>query len=154
MTTQDNPGVIALPPLMYGAALILVLVLRWMWPLPIHGSSAPFWAGLALVALGGGLALSGKRALTAAGTHVNPSLPTTAIVSAGPFRYTRNPLYVALTLLFLGLCAMLNTAWGAIVALPLLTLMHYGVVLREERYLERKFGDGYLRYKASVRRYF
>ena len=91
--------------------------------------------------------------MRAAGTNVRPSLPATAIVTTGPFRFSRNPLYCSLTLLYLGLTAIFNTWWGLIVLVPLLLVMHFGVVLREERYLERKFGDTYRQYRMSVRRY-
>ena len=91
--------------------------------------------------------------MTAAGTNVNPTLPTTAIVSSGPFRFSRNPLYVALNLFYVGISLVINTWWGAVVWVPLLLVMHFGVILREERYLDRKFGEPYREYRAKVRRY-
>jgi protein-S-isoprenylcysteine O-methyltransferase Ste14 len=84
---------------------------------------------------------------------VNPGRPTTAITSSGPYRFSRNPLYVSLTLMFLGLTLAANTWWGLVLLVPVLMLMHFGVVLREERYLDRKFGETYRQYRASVRRY-
>lgn len=150
---DDKPGVIMLPPALYGIGLAAVLVLRWFWPLPISESGLPFWLGLSLVGLGGALALWGQQIMRAARTNVNPSLPTTAIVTSGPFRISRNPLYLALNLVFLGLTLAINSYWGPIALGLLLPLLHYGVVLREERYLERKFGERYLHYKARVRRY-
>lgn len=149
----DNPGVIALPPLLYGGAFIIVLVLRWLRPAPILGHSITLWPGLALLVFGLAIMIWGRRALQAAGTNVNPSLPTTAIVTTGPFRFSRNPLYVGLTLLYLGLTLMLNTWWGVVLLVPVLLLMHRGVVLREERYLEQKFGEVYRQYRSKVRRY-
>lgn len=92
--------------------------------------------------------------MQAAGTNVNPALPTTAIVTAGPFRLSRNPLYLALTLLYFGLTLAFNTWWGIVVLVPLLIIMHRGVVLREERYLEQKFGENYRQYRSKIRRYF
>jgi protein-S-isoprenylcysteine O-methyltransferase Ste14 len=150
---RDRPGVIMLPPALYGIGLLAVLVLRGLWPLPIAESGLPFWLGVTLLAAGGALAAWGQKIMSAAGTNVNPILPTTAIVTSGPFRISRNPLYLALNLLFLGLTLAINSYWGVIALLLLVPLMHYGVVLREERYLERKFAEGYLRYKARVRRY-
>ena len=88
-----------------------------------------------------------------AGTNIRPNLPAKAIVTSGPFRFSRNPLYCSLTLLYLGLSAFLNTWWSLILLVPLLLVMHVGVVRREERYLERKFGEEYRRYRSSVRRY-
>jgi protein-S-isoprenylcysteine O-methyltransferase Ste14 len=84
---------------------------------------------------------------------VNPLLPATTVVTRGPFRYSRNPLYLSLALLFLGVSFAMSTWWGVIVAVPVLLVMHYGVVLREERYLEEKFGDVYRQYRGRVRRY-
>jgi len=151
--SADNPGVIALPPLLYGGAFIVVLVLRWFWPMRIVADSGLLWAGLGLVAIGVALASWGRRTMTAAGTNVNPSLPATALVTSGPFRYSRNPLYVALTIVFLGLTLAVNTWWGVVVLIPLLAIMHRGVVRREERYLEQKFGESYRKYRSKVRRY-
>src|SRR5262245_53978645 len=150
---DDKPGVIMLPPALYGIGLVAVLVLRWLWPLPIAEAGLPFWLGLCFLALGGTLAIWGQKIMGAAGTNVNPSLPTTAIVTSGPFRISRNPLYLALNLVFVGLTLAINSYWGLIAVVLLLPLMHYGVVLRQERYLERKFGESYLHYKARVRRY-
>jgi protein-S-isoprenylcysteine O-methyltransferase Ste14 len=152
-TSTDKPGVVAPPPLLYGRAFVLVLVFRWFWPMPIFGRAVAFWLGLALLVLGVGIAAWGRRTMQAAGTNVNPALPTTAIVASGPFRFSRNPLYLALTLLYLGLTLAFNTWWGSVVLVPVLIIMHRGVVLREERYLEQKFGETYRQYRSKVRRY-
>ena len=152
-TSADSPGVVGRPPLLYGGAFLVVLVFRWFWPMPIFGGAVALWPGLALVALGIGIAIWGRRTMQAAGTNINPSLPATTIVSSGPFRYSRNPLYLALTLLYLGLTVAFDTWWGIVVLIPVLLVMHLGVVLREERYLDQKFGESYRRYRAEVRRY-
>jgi len=139
--------------LLYGAAFIVVLVFRWFWPMPIYAQAVALWPGLALVALGAGTAIWGRRTMQAAGTNINPALPAKAIVTSGPFRFSRNPLYLSLSLIYLGLTLAFNTWWGIVVLLPLLAVMHRGVVLREERYLEQKFGDSYRQYRSKVRRY-
>ncbi len=149
----DNPGVIARPPLLYGAALVVVIVLRWFWPMPIFAHSIALWLGLVILVPGLGLAAWGRRTMQAAGTNVDPTLPTTAIATSGPFRFSRNPLYIALTLVHLGITLAANTWWGIIVLVPLLIIMHRAVILREERYLEQKFGDSYKQYRFKVRRY-
>ncbi|PYR38118.1 MAG: isoprenylcysteine carboxylmethyltransferase family protein [Acidobacteria bacterium] len=151
--SADNPGVIVWPPLLYGGALIVVLILRAVWPMPIVAATT-VWLGLAFVVIGLAIMATGRRTMTAAGTNVNPSRPATTIVSSGPFRFTRNPLYVGVTLIFGGLTLAFNTWWGFIVLVPVLITMHFGVVLREERYLERKFGEPYRQYRSRVRRYF
>jgi protein-S-isoprenylcysteine O-methyltransferase Ste14 len=152
-TSADNPGVAVLPPLIYGAAFIVVLALRWFWPMPIHGHAVALWFGLALIVLAVAIAIWGRRTMHAAGTNISPLRPTTVLVTSGPFRFSRNPLYLALTFLYLGLTFAFNTWWGIIVLIPLFIIMHRGVVVREERYLEQKFGETYRRYRATVRRY-
>jgi protein-S-isoprenylcysteine O-methyltransferase Ste14 len=152
-TTADNAGVVVLPPLLYSVAFVAVLALRWFWPLPILGHAIAFWSGIALAMIAVAIAVWGSRTMRIAGTNVNPSLPTTVVVTSGPFRFSRNPLYVALTLFYLGLTLALDTWWGIVVLVPLLIILHYGVVRREERYLEQKFGEAYRQYRSSVRRY-
>jgi protein-S-isoprenylcysteine O-methyltransferase Ste14 len=152
MAGADNAGVIVRPPVLYVAALAAMLVLRWFWRLPIFGGVA-FWPGLALVALAVGLLIWGRQTLVAGGTNVDPSLPSTAIVTSGPYRFSRNPLYVGLAVVYLGLALALDTWWGIVLLALVLIVMHQGVIQREERYLERKFGDGYRQYRAAVRRY-
>jgi protein-S-isoprenylcysteine O-methyltransferase Ste14 len=152
-TSTDKAGVATRPPLLYGGAFVLVLVFRWFWPMPIFGHAVALWLGLALFVLGVGFAAWGRRTMQAAGTNINPALPTTTIVASGPFCFSRNPLYLALTLLYLGLTLAFNTWWGIVVLVPVLIIMHRGVVLREERYLEQKFGETYRQYRSKVRRY-
>jgi protein-S-isoprenylcysteine O-methyltransferase Ste14 len=153
VTSADNPGVVVLPPLLYGSALVVVLALRWFWPMPIFGCSVALSSGLALIVLAVAIAIWGRRTMHAAGTNISPLRPTTAVVTTGPYRFSRNPLYLALTLFYLGLTLTFNTWWGIVVLIPLLTIMHRGVVLREERYLEQKFGEPYRQYRSTVRRY-
>jgi protein-S-isoprenylcysteine O-methyltransferase Ste14 len=152
-TSIDNPGVAVLPPLLYGFALVFVLALRSFWPMPIFGYSMALSSGLALIACGVAIAIWGRRTMHAAGTNISPLRPSTALVTTGPFRFSRNPLYLALTLLYFGLTLAFNTWWGTVVLIPLLMIMHRGVVLREERYLEQKFGATYRTYRSTVRRY-
>ena len=150
---RDHAGVVVLPPLLYGGAFVLALLLRWWRPLPIAAPGVTLWPGIVLSALALGIAVVARRTMEAAGTNVNPLLPTTAIVTSGPFRFSRNPLYVALTLFNTGLALAFDTWWGVILLLPVLVIMHVGVILREERYLERKFGAPYREYRSRVRRY-
>jgi protein-S-isoprenylcysteine O-methyltransferase Ste14 len=152
MTSQQNKdraGVIAPPPLIYLGGILLALTLdRWWWHWPIFGSTEWRWSGLVLAVAGIIPIVAGRRALLAAETNVNPFKPTMSIVTAGPYRFTRNPLYLGVTLIYCGLALLSNTWWCFV-----LLLIHFGVVTREERYLERKFGDSYRQYRARVRRY-
>lgn len=149
----DRAGVMAPPPLIYAAAVAVMLALRWCWPLPLQGGVALQVCGASLVALGLAFGLSGRRALGAAKTTVSPFRPTTAIVQAGSFRLSRNPLYVGMAVMFLGVSLLCATAWGFIVFVPVALFMHAGVILPEERYLARKFGHRYRNYCGRVRRY-
>ena len=88
-----------------------------------------------------------------AGANVNPSLPATTLVISGPFQFSRNPMYVARTVLYLGLGVLMNALCVVAVLVPLLLVMQYGVIRREERYLEAKFGDAYRQYRSAVRRW-
>ena len=151
---DDNPGVIVRPPILYFGALIALVALRWIWPAPILGNaSLALDAGIALGVMGLALGLWAVATMRSAGTNIDPAKESTTIVTAGPFRYTRNPIYVGLGLLFVGVTLALNDEWGLVALVPLLVVMHLGVIRREERYLELKFGGDYLRYKTDVARY-
>jgi len=149
----DSPHVIVLPPLLYVVALGAGLLLNWAAPRPLLSSSLRCWMGGALVVLGLGITGWGRALMARAGTNVNPFQPTTALVTTGPFRFSRNPLYVGLTLAYLGGALLTNSVWVLALLVPVLLVMHYGVVRREERYLEAKFGDAYRAYRGRVRRY-
>jgi protein-S-isoprenylcysteine O-methyltransferase Ste14 len=112
------------------------------------------------VGVGSAILIGGVVGLTAAirtvwraQTPVDPYKPSTAIVNDGLFRFTRNPIYVSDTLIYVGLSLVLNAWWAFALTPVLVWIMHVGVVVREEDYLERKFGDDYLRYKRQVRRW-
>lgn len=149
----DHPNVVIFPPLIPLSVLVVTLGLHRVWPLPIPVKTTAFVIGVILCLLGIGCAAWGRITLARAKTNVSPLKPTTAIVTGGPFRFTRNPLYVGVSTLLLGLSFLIGTWWGMIILLPAMFLLHYGVILREERYLEQKFGDPYLTFKKSVRRY-
>jgi protein-S-isoprenylcysteine O-methyltransferase Ste14 len=151
--SADHPDIIALPPRLYLAAFLVVLLLRWIRPWPILSPHLVPWVGIGLLLAGLAIGIPGRLALRSAGTSVKPTQPTTAIVMQGPYRFTRNPLYVGLTCFFVGLTLAFDTGWGFVVLVPLLVVMHFGVVRREESYLERKFGEEYRQYRGRVRRY-
>jgi len=109
----------ALILVLIAVVVIVVLILRAVWPMPIVAATT-VWLGLAFVVIGLAIMATGRRTMTAAGTNVNPSRPATTIVSSGPFRFTRNPLYVGVTLIFGGLTLAFNTWWGFIVLVPVL----------------------------------
>jgi len=141
------------PPLVYLASIFLGLVLHIAWPLPLleHAVAAPVGAGLVLVAIG--LFVTAVRAFRAVGTPVPGNRPTTTIVRAGPYRFTRNPIYLAFSVLQVGIGLWVGSLWFLLTLVPALALMSLWVIPREERYLEARFGSEYLSYKASVRRW-
>ena len=150
---SDNPGVIAPPPLIYAGALAIGLLTNRLYQVPFLPHGLRRVIGWPLIAGGLAIGLLGFREMKRAGTNVDPREPTTAIVTAGPYGYTRNPLYLSMTLMYAGISALAN-ALSAILLLPaVLSIMRRGVIEREERYLERKFGDEYLNYKSRVRRW-
>ena len=152
----DVPGVIVFPPLIPLAVLVVGGLLEWLAPLDwLSGTPRParVAAGLVLVGVGLWTAQSGKTTMKRLGTNVPPTQPTLALVTEGAFAHIRNPLYVGMSLALLGLIVGLGLDWALLAFLASLPVLHYGVVLREERYLERKFGEEYRRYKTSVPRY-
>ncbi len=151
----DVAGVIALPPLIFLGFLAVATVLEAILslPVPVAHSLASYVAGVALAAGGFVMIAIGTRRFAAAGTNIPPTLPTTALVVDGIYGRTRNPLYLGTTLIYLGLSVAAGSLWAIGLLVPLLWVINVGVVKREERYLERKFGDAYRDYKARVRRW-
>ncbi len=151
---RDSPGVIAFPPLIWLIGAVLSVIIHLLWPHSILAKYGVALAvGIALAGLALALALWAMRTMRQAGTNVNPSEPALTIVRQGPYRFTRNPMYLALCLLLLGLGFILNDWLSLAFVVPLFLILHYGVILREERYLEAKFGGQYLALKREVRRW-
>jgi protein-S-isoprenylcysteine O-methyltransferase Ste14 len=149
----DNPGVIAFPPLIWLMNAVISVLVHLLIRLPIMSYGICLVCAVVLIILAPTLALSALRTMKAGGTNVHPSEPTLTIVRGGPFRFTRNPMYLALCLLQLALGFFLNDWITLLFVVPLALILHYGVVLREERYLAAKFGEPYLQYKREVRRW-
>ena len=152
---QDNPGVIAPPPLIYAGALVGSLLLHLAFPVKVKllPRRVSWILGGSLIGIASLLILSAFRVMRQAGTEVNPTRPTSTLVVKGPFQFTRNPLYLSLTLAYSGIAMLLNALWAMLMLPVILLVMRRWVIDREERYLEQKFGEEYLRYKARVRRW-
>jgi len=151
---RDIAGVIAPPPLIYLPALLVGLALHFAFQVSLFpGTWLQLAIGLPLMAASGIVAVMAARTMRRAGTEVNTSKPTTAIVVQGPYRFSRNPMYLSLTLLFIGIAISVNALWVlALVPIPF-AIINLGVIDREERYLEKRFGKQYMNYKARVRRW-
>lgn len=154
---RDNAGVIAPPPLIALAAVLLGLALDWLLPAYVLTVLLSFWErvviAVILIGAGAALAIPALRGFRSAGTHVEPWKASTVLVTGGIFGRLRNPMYVGLTLLLAGLSIFLASDWMLVMTIVFMPVIHFGVVKREERYLEAKFGDAYRAYKASVPRY-
>jgi len=155
--TKDTPGVIAPPPLIALVTLALGLLLDWMFPTAVLREVLGFWpriiVGGALFAVGGLAALMAERTFHRVGTNVPPWKPALVLAIGGIYEKIRNPMYMGLGLLVGGIGVALNSGWTLVLLVPAALLMHYGVVLREERYLSAKFGEPYRAYLARVPRY-
>ncbi|HWK67343.1 MAG TPA: isoprenylcysteine carboxylmethyltransferase family protein [Rhizobiaceae bacterium] len=149
-------GVVARPPLLFLGALLIGGVLDRLLPLPIAvpGGDLIRWtmAG-ALIAIGLALVVAGIRNFLGAGTPVPTNEPTRALVTAGIHGWTRNPIYVGFFLIYVGIGVGVQGVWILLLTIPLAITVRYGVVAREEAYLESRFGEAYRAYKARVRRW-
>ena len=154
---RDTAGVIAPPPLIALAAVVLGVALDWLLPAylltVLLTLSERIVIAVILFAAGAGLAIPAMRGFRSAGTHVEPWKPSLTLVTDGIFGWLRNPMYVGLTLLLTGLAILLASDWMLVMTIIFVPVIHFGVVRREERYLEAKFGDAYRQYKARVPRY-
>jgi protein-S-isoprenylcysteine O-methyltransferase Ste14 len=148
---DNSAGVVAPPPLIFALGLALGFALEAL----LDGGSFGWarWLGVVLVVAGGALNLSFIAGFRRADTAVEPWKPTTAIVTDGPYRFTRNPAYLGMALLSAGIVFLADAPW-ALLPLPLVLLViDRGVIAREERYLDGLFGDEYSAYRRRVRRW-
>jgi protein-S-isoprenylcysteine O-methyltransferase Ste14 len=141
------------PPLVYLGAMALGLLLHVTWPVRLvsRAVSGPLGGTAALVAIA--LFFSAVHTFRTAGTPVPGNRPTTTIVRTGPYRYSRNPIYLSFSLLQLGVACWVNSLWLLVTLMPAVALMSFVVIPREEHYLESRFPSDYLPYKAAVRRW-
>jgi protein-S-isoprenylcysteine O-methyltransferase Ste14 len=153
---RDVPGVLVFPPLLFLIVLAVGILLDWLAPLsflspipmPVRLTLGPLLLLIGLVS-----AIVGKRAFDRIGTNVRPTQPALKLADQGIFAHLRNPMYVGMSLAVIGVVIAFAFEWTLFALVVGALVMHFGVVLREERYLERKFGDDYRRYKQTVPRY-
>lgn len=154
---SDTASVIAPPPLIALAALLVGLVLDWHFPTALLSNAAPRPArvafGVILIVVGAALIVAANVSFRSAGTSPEPWKPSTALVDRGVFGWLRNPMYAGGTLLLFGLAIALGSDWLVLTTVASAAVLHFGVVRREERYLTGKFGDAYRGYCERVGRY-
>lgn len=159
VTDSGTAGAIARPPVLFLAALLLGFVMDHLLPMPapIPGDGPAHWVSAivagCLILVGLAAFGAGVRNFTCAGTPVQGTRPTRVLVTRGIHGWSRNPIYLGMFLIYAGVGLAVRSPWILILLLPLALTMRYGVVAREEAYLERRFGATYRAYKARVRRW-
>jgi protein-S-isoprenylcysteine O-methyltransferase Ste14 len=152
--TFDRPNVVIHPPIAWALAFVVGLAVGWLYPLRfVPTSVSRAWIGGGVFAIGLVLAIWAIATMRKAGTRIKTNKPTTTIVASGPYGVTRNPIYIGMFLGQTGLAIGFDNLWILATLVPFYLVIRYGVIFREEVYLERKFGAVYLGYKSRVRRW-
>jgi protein-S-isoprenylcysteine O-methyltransferase Ste14 len=149
----DNPGVRLPPPAIYVVAFLVSFLLQHWFPLPFLSRPVALGLGLALVTAGGLFIATAIPTMLRRHGTLNTAAASAALVMSGPYRYSRNPMYVGLILLYTGLALVFAMPWALPLLIPLVLYTSVGAIAPEERYLERAFGDDYRVYKTQVRRW-
>jgi protein-S-isoprenylcysteine O-methyltransferase Ste14 len=149
----DVPGVIAPPPLIYLGGLAAGFGLEALLDSPSLPGAVTWPVGTALVVTGGALARSFFRSFERARTPVSPYSTPTTLVTTGAYRISRNPGYLGMALVYGGIAVVTGSLWALAPLVVVLSVIDRGVIVREERFLERKFGEDYLRFKRRTRRW-
>jgi protein-S-isoprenylcysteine O-methyltransferase Ste14 len=153
---SGTAGVVGRPILFFPAAILVGLALDRLLPLPLaipEADGVPWIVAGSLILIGLGLFAAGVLNFSRAATPLPTNQPARVLVTTGIYRWTRNPIYLGFLLVYGGIGVAAQSPWTLIFTLPLAITVRYGVVAREEAYLERRFGDAYLNYKRRVRRW-
>lgn len=150
---MDNSGVKIPPPLIYVGLFLVGIVLQWLFPLPALPAFVGRTAGVLCIAIGAGLCLWSIGIFRRAATSLMPTKPSTALVIVGPYRLMRNPMYLGLLMVYLGVALMLQVTWALVLTPVVVGVVQRQVIVREERYLAAIFGEEYRAYKSRVRRW-
>ena len=151
--TGDDPRKFLFPPAIPVVGLLASWVLGLVWPIPLAWPNWTFWVGLLLFTVPHAFAIWAHLTARRHRTTVNPRGDVKTIMSDGPFRYSRNPMYLSVLPLFVGGALLFRLPWAFVLLLPVFLALHFAVIIPEEKYLEAKFGETYLSYKRRVRRW-
>ncbi len=151
--THSGTGISIPPPVIYMAALLIGLGLNYLSPIPLLSNGWSYIIGGVFIVVNIMIMPSVLFRFRRAGTTFDVRKAASVLITKGPYRFSRNPSYVSLTLVYLGIGFCLNNGWILLLVVPVVLIMDLWVVRREERHLEEKFGEEYLRYKSTVRRW-
>src|SRR2546423_3292943 len=152
--SRDAPQILVLPPVLVGGTMIIGLVVHsFVWNVEILPTTPARVLGLTVFVASGLLAHFAHRAMERVGTNIFPTQPTLAIATDGPYRFTRNPLYLAAIGVYIGTALWVDSVVMLLLLFPMAVILHWGIVLREEEYLTAKFPEAYGAYRARVRRW-
>ena len=149
----DSAGVMVPPPLIYLIGLVLGYGLGLVFPIAFLPFVPSLVLGAVILLVGLTIASSAIRTFRRHRTTTLPTRPAAALVRDGPFRFTRNPMYLSLGISYAGLALMMDSLWGLLLLIPVVLAVNFYVIVREEKYLTREFGDEYRSYMAKVRRW-
>lgn len=153
-TNVDQANAALSPPIAWALAFVVGFAVDWLYPLPfVPLAISRGWLGSGVFAVGFALAIWAVVTIRKAGTRVEANKPTTTIVANGPYRFTRNPIYIGMFLGQTGLAVGFDNLWILAMLFPFYLVIRYGVIAREEIYLDGKFGAVYRSYKTRVRRW-
>ena len=152
-TIPDTAGVVIFPPILFSGTLAAALLLSYLLPASVVPVQVALWSGAALFVVAFAMLRLAAQALRNHKTSINPKGATTTLVKTGIYRYTRNPIYLSFTLIYIAVLVMAHAWWGLLLLIPLLVVVQKGIIEREEQYLSRKFGEEYQNYQRNVRRW-
>jgi protein-S-isoprenylcysteine O-methyltransferase Ste14 len=152
-SAKDNANVQFPPPLIHAVAILFGIGLASYFPLSLPEPPLLIWLGIVLIGVSLPISGSAFRQFRRSRNPVAPNQPISGLMTGGPFRFTRNPLYLALAMLHSGIALITANTWILLALFPALLLVRYYVIAREESYLIRRFGDAYYEYQGRVRRW-
>jgi protein-S-isoprenylcysteine O-methyltransferase Ste14 len=152
--SADVPDILILPPVLVGGTLLIGILIHYaVWTVSLFPTLLARVLGVIVFTSSGILAHFAHLAMKRVGTNVLPTQPTLALATDGPYRFSRNPLYLAAAGVYLGITFWVNGLAPLLLMIPMICLLHWGIVLREESYLKAKFGSTYERYLRSAPRW-